>query len=1121
MDKSKKKNAIFGILALSIICMWPLGAAAQDKAVTINFSDTRLEAVLDALEAQSGYLFTYGDNIDVARTVSVSAAGKSLKQVLDEVLAPAGIGYSVSGTSIVLTPAAAQTTDGPRALTGQIVDPKGGPIAGAMVSVKGTAALAITAGDGRFQLDIPAGTAGPVLAVSFLGYQSTEQPVGSQSEVTVTLREDATEIDQVVVTALGIKRSEKALSYNVQSVASDQITTVKDANFMNALSGKVAGLNINASSGGTGSAAKVQMRGSRSIMQSSNALYVIDGVPMLNPSSEKGNITGFESEGATDLLSNLNPEDIESMSVLMGAAAAALYGSVAANGAVIINTKRGEEGKTSLTVSQNTDFVRAFRTPDFQTRYGTSETNFSWGARLNQFNYQGYEPARDYFRTGVTTTESVSLSTGNNRNQTYVSAAAVNSQGIIPNSKYDRYNFSFRNTAKFLEDRMKLDLGATYARQSDLNMTSRGVYSNPVVSAYLYPRGNDWSAVQNFEHWDPSRGISLPNWDMGPGEYVLQNPYWINYRNLRENRREHYTFNVNLTYDVFDWLKLSGRVNLDSSHARGTTKFYAGTNKQLTGNSENGFYGESTDVMRQTYADFLAHINKNFGNDWSFNATVGTSIHDIYNDGRDFRGPIRDEKITSESMMPSNVFNFNSVSTIAMSRQLYGYREQMQSVFGSAEVGFRGTYFLTATLRTDWPSQLAGPASTRKSFTYPSVGGSIVVNQMLDLPRWINYMKVRGSYANVGLAFQRGLAYPTLPYTGGPGGGWDTKSSMPVKDLKPEFTHSWEAGLTARFLRHINFDFTFYNTNTVGQLLRPEVSASSGYSAIYVQNGNVLNRGVEIALGFKDEWGDFGWDTNFTLSSNHNRIVKLAGEVYDPTTGQSSSFSQLPMGGLGSAKFLLKEGGSLGDLYSLADLRRDSNGNVYIDPDGKVFYNRLSSTDQSSWIKMGSIFPKANLGWRNDFTWKNLNAGILFTARLGGVVYSRTQATLDFYGVSEASAAARDNGGVMVNGGDVVDPFKWYRTVASGDGIPQLYTYDATNVRLAEASIGYRIPRKWLGNVADVTVSVVGRNLWMIYCRAPYDPESASSVGNDYYQGIDYFMSPSTRNMGFSVRINF
>lgn len=272
-----------------------------------------------------------------------------------------------------------ESQNAPRTVSGSITDEKGAPIAGAMVSVKGTSALAITMGDGKFALDIPAGTQAPVLAVSFLGYSSVEQPIEGRSTMTIAMKEAATEIDQVVVTALGIKRSEKALSYNVQSVASDDITTVKDANFMNALSGKVAGLNINSSSGGVGSAAKVQMRGSRSIMQSSNALYVIDGVPMMNPSNESRLMTGLESAGATDLLSDLNPEDIESMSVLMGAAAAALYGSIAANGAVIINTKRGAEGKTKLTVSQNTDFVRAFSTPDFQTRYGTSldEPNFS------------------------------------------------------------------------------------------------------------------------------------------------------------------------------------------------------------------------------------------------------------------------------------------------------------------------------------------------------------------------------------------------------------------------------------------------------------------------------------------------------------------------------------------------------------------------------------------------------------------------------------------------------------------------------------------------------------------------------------------------------------------------
>jgi TonB-linked SusC/RagA family outer membrane protein len=1122
-----QKSHVYLITIVLIFCTHTTRIFAQEKTISLNIKDAKLELVLGNIERQTSYLFVYSDNIDVGQMVSISAVAKPLRQVLGELLTPLSINYAVNNTSIVLSPAAPKEMESARRVFGRITATNGAPIVGASVVIKGTSIGTTTGADGKFSLEVSSAAANSALVFNYLGYEQIEIPLDGKNTFAVTMKEFVQVVEQVVVTALGIKRSEKALSYNVQSVASDELTTVKDANFMNALSGKVAGLNINASSGGVGSASKVQMRGSRSIMQSSNALYVIDGVPMMNRSNERNDMSAnpFGSEGATDLIADINSEDIESVSVLMGSAAAALYGSIAANGAVIINTKRGARDRTTVTVTQNTDFTNAFFTPDFQTRYGTGSpegnSSYSWGAKLNRFNYIGYEPKQDYLQTGVTTTETVSLSTGNSRNQTYVSAGAVNSEGIIPNSLYDRYNFSLRNTASFLKDKMTLDAGAAYTRQRDLNMTSSGAYANPIVSAYLYPRGNDWNAVQMFERWDDQRLISLPYWDMSAGDYIIQNPYWINYRNLRENKRDHYTFNASLSYDVLKWLKLSARTNFDSAHDRSTKKYYAGTNTQLTESSQNGLYGESSNITRQTYADFMAHINNNWSDGrYSLNATLGTSIHDLYYDAHGIEGPIRDGSIAGEQAMIPNVFNIYSISNIAMKKNAEGYREQTQSVFASAEFGYMSTYFLTATLRTDWPSQLWGPESVRNSFTYPSVGISTVLSQAFKLPKQIDYLKVRGSFARVGLAFSRFLANPKYSINTG-GNVWQDATSKPVNDLKPEFTNSLEVGMTARVLKHFNLDVTLYDTHTYDQLLNPQVSVSSGFSTIYVQNGDVRNRGIEASLGYNNKWDKFSWHTNVTFSINRNRIMKLAGTVTNVETGEQVSFTHLPNGGLGGVKFLLTEGGTLGDLYSLKNLMRDSNGNIYVDQNGLVYPTTISDTSTDSWTKLGSVFPKANLGWRNDFGFGNFNMGLLFTARLGGVVYSRTQATLDFYGVSESSAAARDRGGVAINNGDIVSAYNWYNTVAAGDGIPQYYTYDATNVRLAEASLSYTVPRRLLGDFCDMTLSLVGRNLWMIYNRAPFDPESASSVSNNYYQGIDYFMSPSMRNIGFSIRLKF
>ena len=511
----------------------------------------------------------------------------------------------------------------------------GQPLIGVTVMEKGTTNGGITDFDGNFSLEV---SDKAVLQFSYVGYKTIEMSVVGKTVLNLTMKEDTEVLDEVVVTALGIKRSEKALSYNVQQVSADDVTTNKDVNFVNSLNGKVAGVNINASSSGVGGVSKVVMRGTKSIMQSSNALYVIDGVPIFSGRSNKGG-TEFDSQGATEPIADINPEDIESMSVLTGAAAAALYGSDAANGAIVITTKKGKEGKLSITVNSNTEFSSPFVMPRFQTRYGTgsegvysSTGSRSWGPHLTEANYYGYNPADDYFQTGIIGSESISLSTGTEKNQTYASAAAVNSKGIIPNNKYNRYNFTVRNTTSFLNDKMKLDIGASYILQNDQNMTNQGVYNNPLVGAYLFPRGNDWSDIEMYERYDPARKIYTQYWPIGDEAMTMQNPYWINYRNLRNNKKDRYMLNAGLSYQILDWLNVSGRVRLDNSNNDYTEKFYASTNLQLTEQSSRGLYGITRTQEKQLYADVLVNVNKNFGTDWSLQANLGASISDMRSD---------------------------------------------------------------------------------------------------------------------------------------------------------------------------------------------------------------------------------------------------------------------------------------------------------------------------------------------------------------------------------------------------------------------------------------------------------------------------------------------------------
>lgn len=1109
-----------GILILcSLFLLFPVqqsfSASAQDHRVSLDFANVSLATVLKSISDQTSMSVVYNSNdINTSQKVSIKSKNESVAAVLDRLLNGTNVSYSIQNNHIVLS---LKKGEGKKAggnqdkltVSGTVKDTKGASLIGVSVWIKGTTVGTTTDVNGNFK--IPA-KEGDVLSLSYIGFSSQQMSIKGDDALQIVMHEDSHTFDEVVVTALGIKRQQKALSYNVQQVSSDDLVKNKDANFINSLSGKVAGVTINASSSGIGGASKVVMRGTKGISQSSNALYVIDGVPMFNLAKDGG--TEFESTGSTEAIADINPEDIESMSVLTGAAAAALYGSHASNGAVVITTKKGKAGSTSLSFSHNSEFLNAFVMPKFQNRYGTGSLlsevpvlDKSWGQKLNEANYMGYSPKNDYFNTGVVNTDAVTFSTGTDRNQTYVSASTVTSKGIIPNNEYNRINLTYRNTTSFFNDKMHLDLGGSYIKQDDINMINQGIYSNPLVTAYLFPRGDDWSDIQMFERYNSTRKIMTQYWPQGINEFVGQNPYWINYRNLRKNSKDRYMMNANLSYNINSWLSVSGRARFDNSNNKFTEKFSASTNTTLAEGSKNGLYGIATTEDKQTYADVLVSANKTFFEKLSLQANVGASISDMKQDLLQNRGPIREDGIP-------NVFNVFQLDDSRTKRTQSGWREQTQSVFGSVELGYKSAYYLTLTGRNDWPSQLAGPQSTKASFFYPSVGTSFILSEIFKLPEEIKYLKLRASFASVGLPFARFLANPTYEWDNN-NKVWQTKTNYPMYNLKPERTDSWEVGLTAKVFGNFNLDVSVYDTKTYNQTFDPKISVSSGYSTLYVQTGSVQNRGIELSLGYKNTWSDLRWSSSYTLSANKNKILELVDNYVHPETGVIITKDRLDIGGMAQARFILKKGGSLGDLYSITDLQRDSEGNIYIDPNGNIAVNNKVGD-----IKLGSVFPKCNMAWRNDIGWKNFNVGFMFSARLGGIVYSATQAALDLYGVSDASAVARDNGGVVVNGGDVINAQKWYSTIGAQGGIPQYYTYSATNVRLQEASIEYTIPKSKFWKVADVTLAVVGKNLWMIYNKAPFDPEAVATTGN-YYQGIDYFMMPTTRNIGFNVRLKF
>ena len=731
--------------------------------------------------------------------------------------------------------------------------------------------------------------------------------------------------------------------------------------------------------------------------------------------------------------------------------------------------------------------------PKFQDQYVNRPGEIkTWGDKATS-EFGTYEPA-DFFNTGTNIQNNISLTAGTSKNQTYLSVGTTNAQGIIPNNSYDRYNFTFRNTTSFLNDKMTCDFNFNYIREKDKNLMAQGQWFNPLTSLYLFPRGESFDAIRTFEVYDPVRKIYVQNWNYGDA-LKMQNPYWVANRMNRTNDRNRYMVSASLKYEILDWLNVTGRLRWDDAATKQEDKRYASTLK-LFAPSDYGFYGYDKINDQTLYGDLMLNINKTLGENFSISSNMGASFSRLKYDVTGFQGGLK---------APSNVFTPNAIdygNATNDNRPIFeSYKHYINSMFISAELGYRSMLYLTLTGRNDWDSALHGTAQT--SFFYPSVGVSAVISEMAKMPQMINYLKVRASWASVGSAIEPNLS-SAWRYEYNPAlGTYKTVTYKFPKKFYPERTDSWEAGVTARlFGNALSVDLTVYQSNTRKQtLLRDVTSGAAGFNKEYIQTGNIRNRGLELSVGYTKSWADFTWSSSLAYSMNRNKIVEL---LENPN-------EVVRQAGLSGCGVVLKKGGGMGDIYTYTDFKRDAEGNIALDSNGNVMQTNLSNPQYR-----GSVLPKGNLGFSNDFSWKGVNLGFVLTARLGGICMSQTQAILDEYGVSAVSAEARNNGGIAVNTGKI--SAEGYYAVVGGDNpIWSEYIYSATNVRLQEAHISYTLPRKWLKS-KELTLGVTANNLFMIYRKAPFDPESTASTGT-YYQGFDYFMQPSLRTLGFNIKL--
>jgi TonB-linked SusC/RagA family outer membrane protein len=1079
-----------------------------EKQVSFNLQHVTLKKALETLEVATKVKFVYSVNqIDVTRLVSTDTNGKTLAEILDQILLPLNIEYKIQDDNeyIVLSKAAGRSSgdvlpENEIALipiSGHVTDAKGMALAGVNVFVKNTTTGTSTDNQGNFNLqNVPMNS---ILVVSFIGYATYEADVDGQTSMVIVLEEELTSLAEIVITAMGIPRPEKSLAYGTQQINAEELTHAKTDNMMNALNGKVPGMTVFPSASGLGGSAKVILRGNRSFSQSNQPLYVLDGLPMLNSSNSNGQPNtpfGGQVDGG-DGISNLNPDDVESITVLKGASAAALYGSQAANGAIIITTKKAKEGVTELNFNSNVYVSDVAYRPQFQTRYGRTASNArdSWGEPVAA---SSEDKLKTFFRSGVNTINSINVSTGSEKSKTYFSFANTHGEGPVPHNALARNNFSLQQSQKLFSRRLTVDAGLHYITQKVENTPALGLYFNPLTGLYLFPSEMNISPYKTQYEFADQVGYARQNWFTN--EDIQQNPWWIVNRNPNYSNRRRLLLSGRVAFEVNRWINIQVRGNLDQITDHYEQHLFSGTQATLA--RPNGQFIDNVQTQQQKYADALLAFKIPTPTTFNINGTLGASITDSRLDGTAIGpglGLVMADVFKAQNIVASNVVN-----------PVYNYPDnhtQLQSLFGAVNATFSDWLYFNLTGRNDWSSNLS--FTPNLSYFYPSMGVSVLLNDALDLPSRISYFKLRANYAEVGNTVPQYVTNPVNSFDNT--GSVILSTAAPFETLKPERTKTYELGTDVRLFEHrLGLTFNYYRSNTFNQFIKVVPSVATGYSAGYVNGGNVQNAGVELSIEYMMRMGlGFTWNTTVNVANNVNKIIDVDSkngiDKYLLTTNDNTSYQSV-----------LKKGGSYGDIYGITVIR-DAAQRMVLNDDGTPRIN-------NNFSYLGNPNPHWITGWNNSVRYRKFTLNFLIDAKIGGHVFSMTQAIMDQYGISKATGDARDRGYVPVNGvnekGDAitkVDPQKWYTSIGGRQGVSELYIYSATVARLREVSLAYSIPVRKYG-ISKLRFSLTGRNLLYLYREAPYDPELLMSTGNGL-SGIDIFNQPAIRNFGFALNV--
>lgn len=985
---------------------------------------------------------------------------------------------------------------------GTVVD-EFGPVAGASVVIKGTTNGIMTDMDGKFSLD--GVKSGDIIQVSFVGYATQEVVYAGEASLKIVLKESSQSLQEVVVTAMGIKRESKTLAYSAQTVGGKELNENKNVNIINSLQGKSAGLQITPNATGAGGASKILFRGNKSISGSNQPLVVVDGVPLMmnvNTTQIDGNYGGQHDGG--DAMSTINPDDIAQITLLKGASAAALYGAVAANGAIMITTKSAQSGKVAINVSSNTTMENATSLPKFQNNYGMSDAGtYSWGDKLSKAapNY-----AKDFYQTGYTTNNTISLAGGSDKVSSYFSYGNVSSNGIIPENTYMSHNMLAKVGFK-LWDKLHVDASARYNTQRIKNQPTAGYLRNPLTGAYLFPRGENWDDYKkNYEVYDAAQNINVHNWTNTLQEQ-FNNPYWIQNRQEQNSNRNRYEFGGTVKYDIMEGLSATGRFRYERGDEDWTENDYASSTAER---DKMGTMKNDRIFSEQAYADAMLQYNKTWNNLHSLAVTAGGSYTKTEGSSITLAGEgdkvfsVNDGVITPGAyypnlFIPTNYYRVNTEMSLT--------KKRLNSVFATAQYGYKDGLFVDVSARNDWSSALA--YTDGMSFFYPSVGVSALLDKFINFGKNVDLFKLRASYSVVGNDVP--VYASNVRYTIGDQGALTPPDEAPFRTLQPEKTNSLEVGFDGTFLQNrLDVNLTYYKTNTKNQYFVVTAPYETGLKNRYVNAGNIENQGIEVSLGWHQQFtDDFSWSTNYNFSYNNNKVIELV-------EGLSDGLELISYGT--GAQVILKEGGHYGDLY-VRDLARDESGKPIKNEFGAPV---LAGSDVKDLTYVGDMNAKVNMGWTNTFHYKDFTLSFLIDAKVGGKVMSMTEATLDGWGVSERSGAARD-AGVVVYDGVSFDPKAFYTTVGgtnyNSDVATIMYVYDATNIRMREMSFGYTF-RDLFGAGKNLNASLIGRNLFFFYKDAPMDPDVSVGTGNGL-QGVDMFTMPSSRSFGLNLKLNF